>query len=261
MLSSEEAAAAYGWPIPRRAGRGLQSVLVEFTKHVAYRIHTFFFKFSQSRMGFVYNLMGCAVMYRLDAYRRVPRPDDSYAGDTAHAWELQALGYRVNVVLDAFVYTTEPPTLRAFLRQRLRWGSGPFQNLYLRGRRLLRSLRGRRRLAALYSILYYTVISLKYSITMLVLPLLHIAGLLDWATLAKVYTVDFTVYAAAYAIATAYLHRVRSNPLTSIEGFKEAVRFLAFYLITRPLWLASYVASAIITLRDILAGRSWRGLH
>lgn len=122
MILDERICAGYGCPIPRRTSIRFVARIVRATKLVAYRIHHYIFKSSQDLIGFVYNLMGCAVIYRTSAFRKTPRPNDSYAGDTSHALELQAHGFLIRVVPDAFVCTSEPTSLAGLFRQKMRWG-------------------------------------------------------------------------------------------------------------------------------------------
>lgn len=254
-------AAGFGCPIPKGVCKSLGGRLVEATKTVAYRIHHFLFKVAQDRMGFVYNLMGCALVYRTEALRRVPRPNDTYAGDTSHAWELQAAGYRVRVAHDAFAHTREPCSIRGFLRQRIRWASGPFQNLYLRGVRTLRRVKGRRRLSALWNMFYYTVLSTKYAILVLSIPLLLLLNLITVDLFSRIILLDFTLYGAAFSLSSTLFHKVRgSRP--SLRG--DVIPFIAFYVLMRFVWFTITLVALVETLADIISGRArekWKGLH
>ena len=264
LLLEEDVAAAYGWPIPRRIRDTWQARIIEYAKSVSYKINHFLFKQGQEKMGFVYNLMGCAIFYNTDIFRRIPRPNDSYAGDTSHAWELQAAGYRVKISIDGFVYTTEPSDMKKFWKQRMRWGSGPFQNLYLRGRKVLSSLKGKRKIAAFWNMFYYSVLSIKYSLGILILPLLAFMGIIDQDIALKVYTYDFLMWTTAYSIGNYGCHKHKNNPLTFKESLKDTKEFLTMYFLVRYGWAFTYIVSAFYTIYDILSKKykeKWIGMH
>ncbi|HIP66510.1 MAG TPA: glycosyltransferase family 2 protein [Candidatus Nanopusillus sp.] len=264
LLLEEDVAAAYGWPIPRRIRDTWQAKIIEYSKRVSYKINHFLFKQGQEKIGFVYNLMGCAIFYNTDIFRRIPRPHDSYAGDTSHAWELQAAGYKIKISIDGFVYTTEPSDMKKFWNQRMRWGAGPFQNLYLRGKKVLSSLKGKRKIAAFWNMFYYTILSTKYSLGILILPLLAFMGIIDQDIALKVYTYDFLMWAFAYSIGNYGYHKHKNNPLTFNELLKDTEEFLIMYFLVRYGWAFTNIVSAFHTLYDILSKKykeKWIGMH
>lgn len=254
-------AAGFGCPIPKSTCKSIGGRLVEATKTVAYRIHHFLFKLAQDKIEFVYNLMGCALVYRTEALKVVPRPNDTYAGDTSHAWELQAAGYRVKVAHDAFVYTKEPCSIKGFLRQRIRWASGPFQNLYLRGTSTLRRVKGKRRISALWNMFYYTILSTKYASLVLTVPILLTLKFISIGLFIKIILVDFALYGTAFTISSILFHRIRgSRP--SLRG--DVIPFFTFYVLMRFLWFTVTLIALVKTLADIFSGKArekWKGLH
>ncbi|MFA4662460.1 glycosyltransferase [Pyrococcus kukulkanii] len=264
LLLEDKVAAAYGWPLPRRIENNWQAKIIEYTKRVAYKINHFLFKQGQDKIEFIYNLMGCAIFYNSDIFRKVPRPNDSYAGDTSHAWELQSAGYKIRISLDGFVYTTEPTDLRKFWKQRMRWGSGPFQNLYLRGKKVLSNLKGKRKLSAAWNMFYYSVLSTKYSIALLSLPFLAIKGVVDKDLFTKIYTYDFIMWSIAYSIGNYGYHRHKQNPMKPRELLNDFKEFLVMYSIVRYGWAITNIISALYTIYDIVSGKykeKWIGMH
>lgn len=260
MAGDPNVCAGYGCPMPRRPSDSFEAKIVWATKLVAYRIHHYVFKSSQDLIGFVYNLMGCAVIYRTSAFREVPRPNDSYAGDTSHAWELQARGFFVRVVPDAFAYTTEPRSLKGFFRQRIRWGAGPFQNIYLRGWRTLRGVRGLRKLSTLWSMFYYTCLSTWYATLMLALPALCLLGFIAPFTFMKTLLLDLLSYVIVYMGSSAVYHKIRQD---SFSAKGDIIPFIIFYALTRYMWFLTTLIALISTIVDIARGKTheWLGMH
>ena len=254
-------AAGFGCPIPKSTCKSIGGKLVEATKTVAYRIHHFLFKLAQDKMEFVYNLMGCALVYRTEALKAVPRPNDTYAGDTSHAWELQASGYRVKVAHDAFVYTKEPCSIKGFLRQRIRWASGPFQNLYLRGATTLRRVKGKRKISALWNMFYYTILSTKYASLVLAIPILLALKFISVGLFMKIILADFALYGTAFTISSILFHRIRGSRPSLRD---DIIPFFAFYILMRFLWFTVTLIALMKTLIDIFSGKAeeeWKGLH
>jgi len=222
MSKNNRVAASYGYILTRREEDTVIGRLFEWGRDIANRLGYVIFRFPSNIIGFHYGLSGPRVVFKTEAYRKIPRPLDTEAGDTAHAWELQAEGYEIYCDLKTFGVTWEPSTIKGFWRQRLKWHSGPFQNLYIRGGSVLKRLRRRsmkKFLAGLYTILYYAIFSSLYWVKWgILLPLLGIAGLIHLNFLVKYYIIDFLVFYVTTIYATytlkSYGYYIDENFLT-----------------------------------------------
>jgi len=208
-------------------------------------------------------LSGSAVMFRVSALREVPRPYDSYAGDTSHAWELQRKDWKIYSEWRTYRIVYDPSTLKETLKQRIRWSTGPYQNLYLRGLKTVRDcfkISKKRGFGALYTIIYYAVLSTKYNFLYLSLLSLSFAipSLQNWAF--KFYLLDMLSWLTVSSMATYYFnkyYRRRYHIKTSLKDYVK--EFLSFYFILKPLIAFSQIYAMFQTIYDIMRGRKWFG--
>ena len=236
MSENDKIAVGYGYIFTKRENSTIIGKLFEWGRDIANRLGYVIFRLPSNIIGFHYGISGPRVIFKTEVYRKIPRPLDTEAGDTAHAWELQAEGYEIYCDLKTFGVTWEPSTIKGFWKQRLKWHSGPFQNLFIRGKTVLKKIRQqsrKRSLAALYTILYYTIFSPLYYIGWgILLPLLGLAGLIPLNFLIKYYITDFLVFYITTIYAT---HVLKSYGYYNNENFIGLnKKFIIFYFWFRP---------------------------
>jgi len=149
-------AAAFGTTFSRRDLDTTIGKILEHGRNLIYRLSFVTFRNAGNLIDFHYGLSGAAVMFRVSALREVPRPYDSYAGDTSHAWELQRKSWKIYSEWRTYKIVYDPSTLKGALKQRIRWSTGPYQNLYLRGSKTVKDcfkISKKRGLSALYTII------------------------------------------------------------------------------------------------------------
>jgi len=202
MIKDKKIAVAFGYLIPESEENTIISKLYKYGREVSHRLGYIIFRSSSNNIGFHYGISGPRVIFKTSIYREVPRPLDTQAGDTGHAWELQAAGYKIFCDLSTYGISWEPSTIKGFWKQRLKWHSGPFQNFYIRGISTLKRLKAqgwKRFLAGMYTIGYYVFFSTLYHIKWgIVFPLLGVLGLLPPKFLIWYYTFDFLVFFSTY---------------------------------------------------------------
>jgi cellulose synthase/poly-beta-1,6-N-acetylglucosamine synthase-like glycosyltransferase len=243
MLSSEEAAAAYGWPIPRRANTSsLLGGLTVPLRLYKWARRALIVRRLEDIIGARYNLMGCAVMYRTSAYRELPRPVFGGSRDTFHSWLLQARGYRIAMLTDAtvyLVYGSGEEGLRYYVSERFRWSRGGYQALIHLGPMLLKLRMFRLLLIALLGVL----VPIKYSATLLAGVLMLVMGYPDF--LFKLAVVEAFYYALSIALTSIVARRLKLEVSTGLIvvgallhyfAFKWVDALLTLYTLTRTLW-------------------------
>ena len=258
LESDKNIVAVFGYLFSKAEENGIIPKLYEYGRDISYRMSYVIFRYSSNKLGFHYGLSGPRVMFRTKTYMEIPRPLDNHAGDTAHAWELQAKGYKIYTLIDTYGVTREPSTIRGFWKQRVKWHSGPYENLYLRGKKVLSQLwrqSKKRFLAGLYTIMYYVFLSTIYQIKWgIVFPLLALFGIIPLFAVQWFYTIDFTAFMLASLFSTLVLRRYyeeyrREKPHQFIK------RFIAFYFWFRPQITLIIVYSLTRVLKDILLSK------
>ncbi len=256
-------AAAFGTVFPKRDLDNIIGKILEYGRKVIYRLSFVTFRNAGNFLDFHYGLSGAAVMFRISALKDVPRPYDSYAGDTSHAWELQRRGWKIYSEWKVYRTCYEPSTLRKTLKQRIRWSSGPYQNLYLRGLKTIKDcfrISKKRGFGALYTIIYYAALSTKYNLLYLsLLPLsLIISYLQNWAI--KFYLLDMLGWFTVSSIATYYFNRYYSKHHNIKISLKDYIKeFLSFYFIFKPITAFSQIYAMFQTIYDIIKHKKWFG--
>jgi len=256
-------AVAFGAVLPRRDIDTVIGRILERGRRFIYRLSFLTFRNAGNFLDFHYGLSGACVMYRVAALREVPRPYDSYAGDTSHAWELQRKGWKIHSEWRTYKIVYDPSTLRETLRQRIRWSSGPYQNLYLRGIQTIKDcfrISKKRGIGALYTIIYYSFLSTKYNLTYLsLLPLSFlIPSLQSWAI--KFYLLDILAWLLVSSLATYYFNKYYEKRYGIKISLSEYVKdFLSFYFIFKPIIALSQICAMAQTIYDIMRRKKWFG--
>jgi len=256
-------AVAFGAIFSRRDLDTIVGRILEYGRNLIYRLSFITFRNAGNLIDFHYGLSGAAVMFRVDALREVPRPYDSYAGDTSHAWELQRKGWKIYSEWRTYRVCYEPSTFIKTLKQRIRWSTGPYQNLYLRGFKTVKDcfkISKKRGFSALYTIIYYAILSTKYNFLYLsLLPLsFAIPSLQNWAL--KFYLLDILSWLTISFIATYYFDKYYEKHHHVKTSLKDFVKdFLSFYFVLKPLTALSQIYAMFQTVYDIVKGRKWFG--
>jgi len=258
MIKDDKIAVAFGYIIPESEENTIIGKLYKYGREVSYRMGYIIFRTSSNIIGFHYGISGPRVIFKTDIYKKLPRPLDTQAGDTAHAWELQAAGYKIYCDLSTYGISWEPSTIRGFWKQRLKWHSGPFQNFYIRGISTLKKLKNqgwKRFLAGMYTIGYYVFFSTIYHIKWGVLfPILGILGLLPSKFLVVYYISDFLAFFSIYAYSTYILRKKYGyHKDESLVDFSK--KFFTFYFWFRPQISYITLVSLVKTIKDIIKFR------
>ena len=75
----------------------------------------------RARIGLLSILPGAATMFRTEAIRRVGYFDTGLGDDTDMTMRLRKARWRIDFAVDAWISTDQPSTLRALMKQRIRW--------------------------------------------------------------------------------------------------------------------------------------------
>lgn len=254
MVEEPNTAALYGYLVAIPEENTLIGKLYDWGYDISSRISHVVFRVGGNTLRFHYCLSGPRLVFSTSIYRKCPRPTDTKAGDTAHAWELQAEGYDIKCILDTYGVTRMPSRLKQIIRQRINWHSGPFQNLYIRGAKTIRRLRGKNKrkfLGGLFAIFYYALFSPVYHVKWgVVLPALTLLGYFPGDIALRYYLVDYTFSLVLALYSTMILRRYgyhrREKPWIFARNFN------LFYFFFRPLvsWITLY--SAFKTLFEVL---------
>lgn len=120
---------------------------------------TLFFRFIQPCRDFFDSVVCCGTCFviRRSALDEIGGiPTDSITEDYMTTIKLQTLGYRVKYLNEALAAGMSPETISAYINQRLRWGQGTIQMLFLGGNFLTApGLRPLQRASHSLSILYW----------------------------------------------------------------------------------------------------------
>ena len=232
VKQDERIAGVYAFSYEVAEDGGLQAKIVaDYGYNVFKRMSHVIFRESWNYLEFCVTMEGLHIMFRTDVYRKIPRPMDTLAGDMAHSWELQSAGYLVLENIYARSYVREISSFKGLVKQRLKWNSGPIQNLYRRGISTLRRVRNKVR--AGFAILYQSIVSPAYQSFWLVGPfILYLLGLWDAHFVLRFYLIDFTIHLGAAIYSTKYLSRIYEE--FRVEKWYEfLVKFLSFYFVFR----------------------------
>ncbi len=256
-------AAAFGTTLPKRDLDTIIGKILEYGRRLIYRLAFLTFRNAGNFIDFHYGLSGGGIIFRVSALKDVPRPYDSYAGDTSHAWELQRRCWKIYSEWKTYRIAYEPSTLLKTLKQRIRWSSGPYQNLYLRGLGTIKDcfkISKKRGFGALYTIIYYTALSTKYNLLYLsLLPLsLIITSLQNWAI--RFYLLDMLGWLTVSSIATYYFNRYYKNHYNIKTSLKDYIKeFLSFYFVFKPITAFSQIYAMFQTIYNIIKHKKWFG--
>jgi len=256
-------AAVFGAILPKRDRDTIIGRILEHGRRFIYKLSFLTFRNAGNFLDFHYGLSGACVMYRLTALKEVPRPYDSYAGDTSHAWELQRKGWKIYSEWRTYKIVYDPSTLKGTLKQRIRWSSGPYQNLYLRGIQTIKDcfkISKKRGISAVYTIIYYTILSTKYNLVYLsLLPLsLVIPSLQGWAI--KFYLSDILSWLLISSLAIYYFDKHYEKHYNIKTPLSEYIKdFLSFYFIFKPIIALSQTYAMLQTMYDIIRQKKWFG--
>jgi cellulose synthase/poly-beta-1,6-N-acetylglucosamine synthase-like glycosyltransferase len=87
-------------------------------------------KKAQSYINAIYVMPGCSSAFRTQFFRKYITFDhDTLTEDLDFTYKLHEMGFKIRYDSKAIVYTQDPATLKAYMRQMSRWYSGGWQNL------------------------------------------------------------------------------------------------------------------------------------
>lgn len=106
------------------AGGSVESIphtWITATRQVEYMLTIHLDRRAQSEIDTIFVLPGVSTTYKRDVLLRLGFEHDTIGEDLDLTFRLHKLGYRSVMNLRAKVYTSDPPTLRAYARQLRRW--------------------------------------------------------------------------------------------------------------------------------------------
>ena len=173
LLLEDKVAAAFGFALPRVKGdKNFIYNLIYHLKYFLYAKRGQILRRFWQLIGFHYNLFGAAVFYNKSYFEKVPRPLIGNSRDTFHAWILQLKGYKVRGKYCAIAYPESEGTIKYFIKERKRWGSGAYQAFYLLFKEFIRLKKYKESVVPLMTYL----IPVKYSIAVYTIPLLSLVS-------------------------------------------------------------------------------------
>jgi len=238
IKQDERIAGVYAFAYEIAEDKGLVArIIADYGYNVYKRMSHVIFRESWNYLEFCITMEGLHIMFRTDVYRRVPRPLDTLAGDMAHAWELQAAGYKILENIYAKSYVREISTLKGLIKQRLKWNAGPIQNFYIRGASTLKRVRNKVR--ASFAIFYAVFVSPIYQSFWLLGPLvLLILGFWSLYQALLFYVADLAIHLASAIYSTLYLRKIH-NEFKEEKSLDFIKKFLSYYFVFRiPVALA-----------------------
>jgi len=208
MLRDERIVAAYGWAMPIAPCRGVLCRVLRLVRLYKWARRALVVRRLEDLVGVRYNLMGCALMYRTEAYRALPRPLFGGSRDTLHAWLLQIRGWRVAMLPEAvvhLVYNRREQGLRYYIDEKTRWSRGGFHALFLLAPTLFR----RRMIGLLLIALLALIVPLKYSLFLMISSLRILLG--NPHLLVRLLSLELAYYVAGFSIIGVASRRLRLN--------------------------------------------------
>ena len=232
VKQDEKIAGVYAFAYEIAEDKGLEAkILADYAYNMFKRMSHVIFRESWNYFEFCGTMEGIHLMFRTDVYRKIPRPMDTLAGDMAHSWELQATGYLVLENIYAKSYVREISTFKGLIKQRLKWNSGPIQNLYIRGISTLKRVNNKIR--AGFVIFYMSIVSPAYQSFWLIGPsILYILGLWKVHQVLGFYLTDIIIHLGSAIYSTKYLARIHDE-FKKEKWHDFFKKFLAFYFIFR----------------------------
>ncbi|MBI4127661.1 MAG: glycosyltransferase [Parcubacteria group bacterium] len=123
-------------------------------------------KVAQSYINYLFVIPGCAGAFRTELFKdHILFDHDTITEDLDFTYKLHERGFAITYDREAIVYTQDPPTLKAYIRQMRRWYGGGWQNL-MKHRGIARKP------AAAFELSLYLE-GLIFSLVFLVLPFLN----------------------------------------------------------------------------------------
>lgn len=87
-------------------------------------------KLAQSYMNYIFVMPGAASAFRADVFRKHIKFDhDTITEDLDFTYQLHRKGFKISYNRNAFSFTQDPTTLKAYINQMRRWYGGGWQNL------------------------------------------------------------------------------------------------------------------------------------
>jgi len=245
---------AFSYEIPEDH-KSIFNKLLGYGYNIYKQISHVIFRWSWNYWNFHYTLEGPHVMFKTDVYRKIPRPLDTLAGDTAHAWELQIGGYKILANIYALDIVQEVSSVKGLYKQRMKWNSGPLQNLLIRGKKLLKS---NIKYRATFSVFYYTFVSPSYQTFWLYAPIILMSLEYSLLDVLIFYAIDILIHLFSALYSTYKLRKIHEiyRKESIFDFFKN---FIAYYFILRPIIAFTYLPAYIRTLLEwfIKRKRKW----
>jgi len=245
---------AFSYEIPENRDSAF-SKLLGYGYNVYKRISHVIFRGSWNYWDFHYTLEGPHVMFRTEVYHKIPRPLDTLAGDTAHAWELQIEGYKILANIYALDIVQEISSIKGLYKQRMKWNSGPLQNLLIRGKKLLKS---KIKYKAFFPMFYYTFVSFSYQTFWLYAPIIMKIFGYSLSEILTFYAIDILIHFSSVLYSTYKLRKIHEiYRKEKISDFFK--KFIAYYFVFRPIVAFTYLPAYIKTLLEwfIKKKRKW----
>ncbi len=209
---------------------GMRELQYEFGQRVL--------KSGMAAMNAVPVIPGCVGAVRREFFDPSP---DTITEDTDLTFSITERGYKVVYETGAEVWTSDPPNLRSYIRQGMRWYSGYFQNV----RKHFGSLPGRMKLQMLVSVIDNSLFSL------LLLGILASQMLLgDVKILLSLFLMEIAIW---MVVAVHSALRMGRRDL-----FRSAVVSPLFRMVDSALWLYSLVGEVVLKRGDMTWHRSDR---
>ena len=126
-------------------------------------------KTAQNELNFVHVIPGCASAFRTDYFKKYIHFDhDTLTEDLDFTYKLNLNFQKIHYSPKAIVYTQDPATLEAYIKQMRRWYIGAWQNL-IKHKKILK-----RPIPALETLLMYVVDAPFYFFMLYILPFINI---------------------------------------------------------------------------------------
>lgn len=200
-------------------------------REIDYVVAQNFHKRAQVCMNSVFIIPGCAAAFRTSTFRKhVTFDHDTLTEDLDFSYKLYKRGFQIVYEHQSITYTQDPPNLRSYCKQMLRWYAGGWQNL-LKHKDVVK-----RPGSALELSIMYTE-GLASALLLLVLPILNF----NWFATAMV-AYSFSVFCFG-VFASWKDHRL--DLLLSIPSY------IALSFITMSLFIYTFIKEAVLRKRRL----------
>ena len=250
VKQDERIAGAYAFSYEIAEDEGLEAkILADYGFNISKRMSHIIFRESWNYFEFTATVEGVHIMFRTDVYKKIPRPMDTLAGDMAHSWEIQAAGYLILDNIYTKSYVKEISTFKGLIKQRLKWNSGPIQNLYIRGISTLKRVNNK--IKAGFVIFHQSIVSPIYQSFWLIGPsILYTLGLWRAHQAIGFYIIDFIIYLGTAIYSTKYLSKIHEE-FKKEKWYDFLKKFLSFYFVFRPPVAATFLYTYPKTILEI----------